>query len=101
MFYIKHGSDNFTIIDCNLNDRNQAEILKELTEESSSKEISRFISTHPDEDHISGLSDIEEEMGISNFYCVKNNATKMSQVKVLRHTKLSEILLRRFTYIKL
>lgn len=62
MFYIKHGSDNFTIIDCNLNNRNQKSILEELIEESSSKGISRFISTHPDEDHISGLSYIEEKM---------------------------------------
>lgn len=76
MFYIKHGSDNFTVIDCNLADRNEVKILDELIKESSSKGISRFISTHPDEDHISGLSYIEEKMGISNFYCVKNNATK-------------------------
>lgn len=76
MFYIKHSSDNFTMIDCNLTNRNQEKILDELIEESSSKGISRFISTHPDEDHISGLSYIEEKMGISNFYCVRNDAIK-------------------------
>lgn len=87
MFYIKHGSDNFTMIDCNLNDRNQVEILEELIKESSSKEISRFISTHPDEDHISGLSDIEEKIGISNFYCVKNNAKKNDPSKSFKKYK--------------
>lgn len=81
MFYIKHGSDNFTMIDCNLNDRNQVEILDELIEESSSKGLSRFISTHPDEDHISGLSYIEEKMSISNFYCVENDAIKTDPSK--------------------
>lgn len=81
MFYIKHGSDNFTMIDCNLNDRNQVEILDELIKESSSKGLSRFISTHPDEDHISGLSYIEEKMSISNFYCVENDAIKTNPSK--------------------
>ncbi|NWN86797.1 MAG: hypothetical protein HLX47_13085 [Staphylococcus sp.] len=81
MFYIKHGSDNFTMIDCNLNDENQEKILDELIKASSSKGISRFISTHPDEDHISGLSYIEEKMGISNFYCVSNDAIKIDPSK--------------------
>lgn len=76
MFYIKHGSDNFTIIDCYLKDKNREKIVKELCEESFSKKVSRFISTHPDEDHIAGLPYIQEKMGFSNFYCVKNNAIK-------------------------
>lgn len=64
MFYIKHGLDKFTMIDCNLNNRNQEIILEKLIEESSSKVISMFISTHPDKDRISGLSYIEEKIGI-------------------------------------
>lgn len=78
MFYINHCSDNFTIIDCYLknDDERQEEILKEIKEKSSKKGINRFISTHPDEDHIKGLTEIQNKIGISNFYCVKNKATK-------------------------
>lgn len=76
MFYIKHGSDNFTIIDCCLSDDNQEEIVSEILEQSKGKGITRFISTHPDEDHFCGLSYLDEKMGIMNFYCVKNEATK-------------------------
>ena len=65
MFYIKHWSSNFTIIDCFLEgegckvskeDKNR--ILDELECESKEKDVQRFISTHPDEDHIGGLCDI-------------------------------------------
>lgn len=76
MFYIKHGSDNFTIIDCCLSDDNKVAIVKELKQESQGKGITRFISTHPDDDHIAGLEYIDSEMGIYNFYCVSNEATK-------------------------
>ena len=54
-FYIKHVSDSFSIIDCNLVDDRRDEIIEELNEQSSDKNIIRFISTHPDEDHIYGL----------------------------------------------
>ena len=70
-FYIKHGSSNFTVIDCNLK-----EIVDEIIRESSGKDIFRFISTHPDEDHIHGLEYLDDAKGISNFYCVKNHAAK-------------------------
>lgn len=76
MFYIDHNSPNFTIIDCNINDGNRKEILKEIKDKINYNEISRFISTHPDEDHIKGLEFIDDEIGITNFYCVKNNAEK-------------------------
>lgn len=75
-FYIKHNSDNFTIIDCYLSDENKEEIVSELLLQSKGKEITRFISTHPDEDHICGLKYLDEKMKIHNFYCVKNKATK-------------------------
>ena len=52
MFYIKHGSDNFTIIDCCLSDENKSFIVDEFEAESKNKNIRRFISTHPDKDHI-------------------------------------------------
>ncbi len=77
MYYIKHNSSNFTIIDCNLVDENiNKKIINELKTESKEKDITRFISTHPDDDHIHGLEYLNTEMPISNFYCVKNNATK-------------------------
>lgn len=76
MFYIKHGSDNFTIIDCCLSDDNKEDIVREIKEEKKNKDITRFISTHPDEDHIQKLDYLDDEISIVNFYCVKNEATK-------------------------
>ena len=55
MFYIKHNSDNFTVIDCCMDDIDKKIIVYELKKMSSSKIIKRFISTHPDYDHIRGL----------------------------------------------
>lgn len=75
-FYIKHGSDNFTIIDCDLNEGNKDSIIEELKEESKNKGIIRFISTHPDEDHFGGIHWLDDAMPIRNFYVVKNNAIK-------------------------
>lgn len=75
-FYIKHGSSNFTIIDCCLDDENKNVIVNEIIEESNGKDITRFISTHPDDDHICGLKYLDDKIGILNFYCVKNEATK-------------------------
>lgn len=76
MFYIKHGTDNFTIIDCCLSEDNKQRIVEELKSESDDKNVVRFISTHPDDDHICGLTYLHREMPISNFYCVKNATTK-------------------------
>lgn len=76
MFYIKHVSDNFSIIDCCLTDENKKKIVSEIKKESYGKSIIRFISTHPDEDHIQGLDYLDDEMELLNFYCVKNEATK-------------------------
>ena len=76
MFFIEHGSDNFTMIDCCLSDENAASILSELKTRRAKKTIARFISTHPDDDHVRGLEYLEHVIGIENFYCVKNAATK-------------------------
>lgn len=76
MYYIKHGSDNFTTIDCCLSNDNKSDIVDELKEESKYKGITRFISTHPDEDHIQQLDYLDDKMPIVNFYCVENEATK-------------------------
>ncbi len=79
MYYIRHGSDNFTMIDCMLPADDAAwrkDIVDELLDESRGKGIKRFISTHPDQDHVQGLAYLDSRMGIINFYCVKNNAVK-------------------------
>jgi beta-lactamase superfamily II metal-dependent hydrolase len=76
MFYIKHGSDNFTIIDCCMPYDTADEILAELKRQSKGKSVVRFISTHPDQDHLAGLVELDDELGIRNFYCVANEATK-------------------------
>lgn len=79
MYYILHGSDNFTIIDCSLSDENRKKIIAEVCKHAGSKGIVRFISTHPDQDHFSGLVDLDDALHLLNFYCVKNAATKQDE----------------------
>ena len=76
MFYIRHDSDNFSVIDCSLPGDRKDEILDDIAERRAGKGVCRFISTHPDEDHISGLVSYDDRFEILNFYVVKNNATK-------------------------
>jgi beta-lactamase superfamily II metal-dependent hydrolase len=85
MFYIEHGSDNFTIIDCSLSDDNCDAIVKEIKRKKSKKGVTRFISTHPDEDHIQGLKYLDDAIDILNFYCTKNNATKEDETDDFQH----------------
>lgn len=76
-FYIKHESSNFTIIDCyNNDDEKFTSIINEIIQEKKGKDIVRFISTHPDEDHIKGFETLFGKINIPNFYCVKNRATQ-------------------------
>ena len=72
MFYIKHGTDNFTIIDCCINE-NSENILEEIKKIHDEKTITRFILTHPHKDHYTGLTELHETLNILNFYYVKNN----------------------------
>ena len=77
MFYIDHNTDNFTIIDCCYENEEQRERLFERIKQlSKNKGITRFISTHPDEDHIKGLEILDKMIGIRNFYVVENKATR-------------------------
>ncbi len=76
MFYINHCSDNFTIIDCCLQEDVADSIITEVKVKQKAKGISRFISTHPDQDHFLGLELLDQHLSIVNFYCVKNSATK-------------------------
>lgn len=76
MFYIRHNSNNFTIIDCNLPESRAKSILAELSAQIRRNDVVRFISTHPDQDHISGLVKLDDHLRLQNFYCVANKATK-------------------------
>lgn len=87
MFYIKHGNDNFTIIDCCLSDDDKEEIVEEIKDEKRGKNITRFISTHPDEDHIQMLDYLDDEIEILNFYCVKNETTKSEETDGFKRYK--------------
>ncbi|WP_199805323.1 hypothetical protein [Bradyrhizobium pachyrhizi] len=84
-FYIRHASDNFTIIDCDLNDDNADTIIKELKEQSADKGITRFISTHPDDDHFGGIELLDAEMPILNFYVVENKVIKDDETQSFKH----------------
>jgi len=88
MFYIKHNSDNFTVIDCCYDsDSDWENQLDEIEQESKGKGITRFISTHPDNDHIKGLEDYNTRFKIANFYCVKNSATKEDETDAFKEYK--------------
>ena len=77
MFYILHNSDNFTIIDCSYKSDEQKDILFDnIYTLSKGKGVTRFLSTHPDEDHIHGIEFLDKKIGIKNFYVVENSATK-------------------------
>lgn len=85
LFYINHGSDNFTVIDCNLQDDKKEAIMDEICSVGEDKGIMRFISTHPDEDHFHGIEYFDERFSIINFYCVKNEATKSEETISFKH----------------
>lgn len=85
MFYIKHKSDNFTIIDCNLTGDRDDEIVDELKQESKGKGIRRFICTHPDQDHFGGIEKLDVKLPINNFYVVKNQAKKGEETTSFKH----------------
>lgn len=85
MFYIQHNSDNFTIIDCNLDAETARERIDELAQASKGKGISRFISTHPDQDHFGGIELLDAAMPIVNFYVVQNQAVKDEETKSFQH----------------
>ena len=87
MFYIQHNSDNFSIIDCSLSDDRELEILDEIEGAKKGKGITRFISTHPDQDHLHGLVQLDDRFEILNFYVVKNAATKTDETDDFKRYK--------------
>lgn len=85
MFYIKHNSDNFTIIDCNLSAETAEDRIAELKRESLARGVTRFISTHPDQDHFGGIELLDDAMPIRNFYVVDNQAIKADETESFKH----------------
>lgn len=85
MFTISHNSDNFSIIDCCLSEENAADIVSEITSQSADKGVVRFISTHPDEDHLRGLRQLDEHLSLTNFYCTRNSTTKEDESEDFKH----------------
>ena len=84
---IQHNSDNFSIIDCSLSDDREVEILDEIEGAKKGKGIIRFISTHPDQDHLRGLVQLDDRFEILNFYVVKNAATKSDETEDFKRYK--------------
>lgn len=90
MFYIKHGTDNFSIIDCNLVEETKEEIINEIKRESKGKNVTRFISTHPDKDHLLGLSELDNKITIINFYCVENKIKLDDEIDFNKYCELRD-----------
>lgn len=96
-FYIKHAVDSFTVIDCYLlsnskfDDNNrQNEIIDEIIEQSEGR-IRRFISTHPDNDHIAGIEELFRRWPTDNFYAVENNIpANQDDVSLTKYIELKE-----------
>ena len=81
MFSIRHGSDSCTLIDCSMSKVNEDWILKAINKQRAGKGVVRFISTHPDQDHLTGLTSLDDHIDILNFYTVKNQATKSDETE--------------------
>lgn len=100
MFFISHDNDSFTVIDCNLADGREQEILDRIYNDSKDKSYKRFISTHPDKDHIFGLEKLIDKIRIpaSNFYAVRNDvpaekddASLTKYLRLMKDTKSAAI----------
>lgn len=88
MFYINHNTDNFSMIDCNITDERKSEILDEVKNLAGKKGVVRFISTHPDQDHIQGIEYLDELGLIKNFYYVDNNVSKSTETESFKSIKI-------------
>ena len=87
MFSIRHNSDNCTIIDCCISEDDKHYLLREIDKQRDGKGITRFISTHPDQDHLMGLVALDDRINILNFYVVKNSATKEDETDDFKRYK--------------
>lgn len=73
MFFIKDDAKNFTVIDCCLPEERKNEILNDISLHKKDTKIYRFISTHPDNDHILNIKELFSKFSTANFYCTKNS----------------------------
>ena len=87
MFSIRHNSDNCTIIDCSISTDDEDRLLKVIDDQRKGKTITRFISTHPDQDHLMGLIKLDDHIDILNFYVVQNSATKVDETDEFKRYK--------------
>ncbi|MYK33310.1 MAG: MBL fold metallo-hydrolase [Boseongicola sp. SB0670_bin_30] len=87
MFSIRHGSDNCTIIDCGISKENKELLLDLIDEQRKGKGVLRFISTHPDQDHLMGLIALDDHIDILNFYVVNNSAKKEDETADFKRYK--------------
>ena len=87
MFSIQHNSDNCTIIDCSISEDNEDRLLKAIDKQRKGKTITRFISTHPDQDHLMGLITLDDHIEILNFYVVNNSVTKEDETDDFKRYK--------------
>ena len=87
MFSIQHNTDNCTIIDCSISEDNKDWLLKKIDSQRKDKGVTRFISTHPDQDHLMGLVTLDDHIDILNFYVVDNNATKKDETDDFKRYK--------------
>ena len=87
MFSIRHGTDNCTIIDCSTTEDNEDWLLKEIDSQRKGKGITRFITTHPDQDHIMGLVTLDDHIDILNFNVVKNSTAKEDETDDFKRYK--------------
>jgi len=60
-------------------------VVNDINRAQTGKGVVRFISTHPDEDHVLGLEHLDNELGLLNFYCIKNNVTKVDESDDFKH----------------
>lgn len=87
MFYINHNTDNFSMIDCNITDERKSEILDEVKNLAGKKGVVRFISTHPDQDHIQGIEYLDELKLIPNITLTMMSLSPR-RLRVLKSTKI-------------
>ena len=82
---VRFGLESVSGINWNACPTSSESAVDELLAESAPKGVTRFISTHPDEDHIQGIEYLDDRMPISNFYCVRNSATKDDETASFKH----------------
>lgn len=90
MFYIRHGDCGLTMIDCCLSENRHEDILDEIEKQLDWRKETRFISTHPDQDHILGFDALADRIDIKNFYFVKNNVKKPESDDFRRYKQFRE-----------